>query len=218
MENFELEAEVRTDLGKGASRRLRRTNKIPAVIYGGGKDPVSLTLDHDNVMHHLENEAFYSHVLTIKIGNETESAVLRDVQRHPARNAILHIDLMRVDMKEKLHMNVPLHFINEEEAFGVKQEGGVISHLVNEVEVACLPGNLPEYIEVDVRDLKLGESIHLSQLQLPEGVELVQLAHGDDHDLAVVSIHKTRGSAAASEEGEGGETAEGGEAGAEGGE
>ncbi len=188
---FELDAEVRTDMGKGASRRLRYANKVPAIMYGGG-DPVSLTLDHNKIMHALENEAFYSHILTINIDGKAEKAVLRDLQRHPAKPTILHADFQRVNMKEKLHMHVPLHFINEDIAVGVKDEGGVIQHNVVEVEVSCLPTNLPEYIEIDVAELTLGHSLHLSDITLSEGIELVQLAHGESHDLPVVSIHKPR--------------------------
>ena len=189
---FELDAEVRTDMGKGASRRLRHANKIPAVMYGGGADPVSLTMEHNKIAHALENEAFYSHILTINIDGKPAKAILRDLQRHPAKMRILHADFQRVNMKEKLHMNVPLHFLNEDLAPGVKEEGGIIQHNVVEVEVSCLPGNLPEYIEVDVAELTLGHSLHLSDIKMADGVELVQLAHGESHDLPVVSIHKPR--------------------------
>jgi large subunit ribosomal protein L25 len=202
-ETFELDAEVRADLGKGASRRLRRANKVPAVLYGGHEDPVSLTLVHSELVKHLEHEAFYSHLLRVKFDGKTEQAVLRDVQRHPSKPVIMHIDLMRVSAKEKLRMAVPLHFINEETAIGVKQQGGIIAHLMTEVEVSCLPKDLPEHIVVDVADLKAGESIHLSNLALPADVELVELSHGAEHDQAVVSIHMPRGAAAE----EGGEEA-----------
>ncbi len=189
---FELDAEVRTDMGKGASRRLRHANKIPAVMYGGGEDAVSLTMDHNKIMHALENEAFYSHILTINIDGKGAKAILRDLQRHPAKPVILHADFQRVNMKEKLHMNVPLHFLNEDIAPGVKEEGGLIQHNVVEVEVSCLPGALPEYIEVDVAELTMGNSLHLSDIKMADGVELVQLAHGESHDLPIVSIHKPR--------------------------
>jgi len=189
---FELDAEVRTDMGKGASRRLRHANKVPAVMYGGGEDPVSLTMEHNKISHALENEAFYSHILTINVGGKTEKAILRDLQRHPAKPIILHADFQRVNMKEKLHMHIPLHFINEDIAVGVKDEGGRIQHNVVEVEVSCLPAELPEYIEVDVAELGMDESLHLSDIKLADGVELVQLSHGESHDLPVVSIHKPR--------------------------
>ena len=215
---FELNAEVRTDAGKGASRRLRHTGKIPAIIYGGGKDPVSLTMDHGKLAHALENEAFYSHILTINVDGKGEKAVLRDLQRHPSKPTVMHADFQRVSETEKIHMNVPLHFTNEDIAVGVKDEGGLISHNATDVEVSCLAKDLPEYLTVDVAGLELGNSLHLSDIALPEGVELIQLSH--DHDLAVVTIHKPRaaaveeevvaeeGEAAAEGEGEGEEAAE----------
>jgi len=190
---FELDAEVRTDTGKGASRRLRHANKVPAIMYGGGDDPVSLTMEHNKIANALENEAFYSHILTINVDGKGIKAVLRDLQRHPARPTILHADFQRINENEKLHMHVPLHFINEDVAVGVKEQGGLIQHNAVEVEISCLPKDLPEYIEVDVTALELGHSLHLSDLTLPEGVEVVALSHGDDHDQPIVSIHKTRG-------------------------
>jgi large subunit ribosomal protein L25 len=209
-ESFKLNAVTRTDKGKGASRRLRRTNSVPAIVYGGGKDPQQITLQHNILLQHLENEAFYSHILDLNIDGKSEKAVLRDLQRHPAKPIIMHADFMRVNVNEVIKMNVPLHFLNEESAPGVKLEGGAVSHLFTDVEVACKAGNLPEYIEVDVADLKIGDSIHLSEIKLPEGVEIVALMQGAEHDQAVVSIHKTRASGA--------DTAEEGEAEAEGGE
>ena len=189
---FELNAEVRTDVGKGASRRLRHANKVPGVIYGGSKDPVSLTLEHDKMFHALENEAFYSHILTIKVDGKDEKVIMRDLQRHPSKPRVMHVDFQRISATEKMHMNVPLHFINEDIAVGVKDQGGQIAHNVSDVEVLCLASNLPEYIAVDVAALEVGHALHLSDLVLPEGVELVQLSHGDDHDIAVVAINKPR--------------------------
>lgn len=212
--NFDLKASVRQDVGKGASRRLRRDQKIPAVIYGAGKEAVSLVLDHDPVMHSLENEAFYSHILNIDIDGQVEKAVLKDLQRHPFKPKILHADFQRVSATEKLRMHVPLHFIGEDVAPGIKQSGGIASHLINEVDISCLPKDLPEFIEVDMSAMQLNETLHLSDLKLPEGVELIELSHGEDHDLPVVSIHLTRGTveAGAAEAGEeGGEESEGGE-------
>ena len=206
---FELDAEVRTDLGKGASRRLRHANKIPAIMYGGGEDPVALTMDHDKVAHALENEAFYSSILTVKVAGKAQKAILRDLQRHPARPVINHVDFQRVSSKDKIHMQVPLHFINEDIAVGVKIGGGLISHNMNELEVVCMASDLPEYIEVDVKDLEEGHSLHISDLKLPEGVESVALSHGEDHDLPVVSIHAKRGGG--SDEAEEAPAAEGGE-------
>lgn len=191
-ESFEINAELRTDKGKGASRRLRRTDKVPAIIYGGKEDPQSLTIKHNELLMHLEHEAFYSHILGVNVDGKTEKAVLRDVQRHPSKPRVLHVDFLRVSETEKLRMNVPLHFINEEASTGVKQQGGVVSHLNAEVEVSCLAKDLPEYIEVDLASLELGHSIHLSELKLPSGVELVELSHGDAHDQAIVNIHKAK--------------------------
>lgn len=208
---FEINAEVRTDEGKGASRRLRHTGKIPAIIYGGNADPVSLSLDHNKMVHALENEAFYSHILTINVDGKPEQAILRDLQRHPSRPVLLHADFQRVNATEKLHMNVPLHFIGEETAVGVKDQGGVLSHSVTEVEVSCLAKDLPEYIEVDVSALELGHALHLSDLTLPAGVELVQLAHGSEHDLAIVNIHKSRGATADTDEDAEGDATEAGD-------
>ena len=189
-ETFELSAEVRTDQGKGASRRLRHANGIPAIVYGGASEPQTITLKQNELARHLENEAFYSHVLSLNIDGKAEKVVLRDLQRHPYKAIILHADFMRVDKNTVLHMNIPLHCINGDTSVGVKA-GGMVSHLATEVEVACLSGDLPEYLEVDLSDLNIGESIHLSQIPLPEGVEIVALTHGND--LAVVNIHKPRG-------------------------
>ena len=179
MEQFELTAQPRADAGKGASRRLRKTGKIPGIVYGAKKDALSILLNHDEVLHQLENEAFYSHVLTLKVGGRDEKVVLKDLQRHPFKPTVLHIDFQRIDEKEKLTMRVPLHFINEEQCLGVKQGGGVISHIVTELEVSCLPKDLPEYIEVDLAQADIGDTIHLSDLALPPGVEVLALAHGD---------------------------------------
>lgn len=187
---FELIAETRNDMGKGASRRLRRrADKVPAIIYGGESSPLPLMVDHNHLLKALENEAFYSHILTVKVDGKPEKAVLKALQRHPSKPRIIHMDLLRITGKEKIYMRVPLHFLGEEKAPGVK-EGGIVSHLLSDIEVHCLPDNLPEYIEVDVANLALGESIHLSHLTLPKGVELVELNHG--HDLPVASIHLPR--------------------------
>ncbi|MGD8743674.1 MAG: 50S ribosomal protein L25/general stress protein Ctc [Granulosicoccaceae bacterium] len=207
---FELEAQLRTDVGKGASRRLRHANKIPAVMYGGGQDPVSLTLDHDPLLHALENEAFYSHVLTIKVDGKPNKAILRDLHRHPAKPRILHADFQRVSEKDKIHMQVPLHFLNEEIAPGVKIDGGMVTRNMSELEVTCLAKDLPEYIEVDLAELHAGHSLHISDITLPEGVESVALSYGAEHDLPVVSIQVKRGGAE-EEEVEAGEAAAEGE-------
>jgi len=219
---FEIKAEVRTDAGKGASRRLRHANKVPAVLYGAGKDSVSLTLQHDEISHALENEAFYSHILKLNIGKGSEKAVLKDLQRHPSKPRVMHVDFQRVSAKEKLHMNVPLHFLGEDVAPGVKLGGGIVSHQLAEVEITCLPKDLPEYLEVDLSAVELNEIVHLSDINLPEGVEMVALAH--DHDLTVASIHMPRAvkeeeeEVEAAPEGEEAAAAEGEEQPAEGGE
>jgi large subunit ribosomal protein L25 len=212
--SFNIEAETRTDLGKGASRRLRHTEKFPAVVYGAGKDPVSLTIDHKKVLHSLENEAFYSHILSLSVDGKEEQVILKDLQRHPARIAIMHADFLRVSATEKLHLRVPLHFLNGEESPGA-QEGGLITHSTTEIEVACLPKDLPEFLEVDLASLELDHSVHMSDIKVPAGVELVELSHGEAHDQAIAACHMPRG---ASDEDEGdvvapeaAETEEGGE-------
>jgi len=206
--SFELNAEIRQDKGKGASRRLRRDNKVPAVLYGAGQDAVSLTLQHNIMMQNLENEAFYSHILTVNVDGKVEKAVLKDLQRHPFKPSLIHVDLQRIDENEKLRMHVPVHFMGEDVAPGVKA-GGVISHLANDVEISCLPKNLPEFIEADLSALNVDEALHLSDLKLPEGVELIALTHGEGHDLSVASIHMPRGTS--SDEEEAGEAAAEGE-------
>tara|TARA_R110001599_G_scaffold65838_2_gene185964 strand:+ start:216693 stop:217364 length:672 start_codon:yes stop_codon:yes gene_type:complete len=193
-DQFELYAEVREDMGKGASRRLRRlADQVPAIIYGGDKDPQPLTLIRKDLEKALENEAFYSHVLTINVGKEKQKAILKDLQRHPARESVMHADFLRVNENKAIKMHVPIHFINEAKSFGVKTEGGIVQHQETDVEVQCLPKNIPEYIEVDMLEVKIGEIIHLSDIVLPEGVISVALALGEDHDLAVASIIAPKG-------------------------
>ena len=191
---FELKAEPRGDLGKGASRRLRRAGKVPAILYGGGQDPQPLVLNHLDVLNQLKNEAVYSHVLTLKLGDRTESVVLRDLQRHPFKPTILHLDFLRVSADRKLRVHVPLHFINEEISRGVKQQGGVVSRALIDLEIACLPKDLPEFIEVDIANLGVGEALHLTRIPLPSGVELAdKIVPGSDQDVVVVSIHHVHG-------------------------
>jgi len=209
MSIFELEAESRTDQGKGASRRLRREGMVPAVIYGADEDPQSITLKHSEVLKRQEHEAFYSHILAVKVDGKVTKAILRDMQRHPAKPIIMHMDFMRIDEKKPIRVNVPLHFAGADVAPGVK-EGGMLTHDVVEVAMDVLPNNLPEYIEVDVSGLGIGDSVHLSDLTLPESGSLVELGRGEGHDIAVVSIHVRRGG--------GEEEAVEGEAPAEGGE
>ncbi len=189
MNEFELVAEARTDVGKGASRRLRRDGKLPGIVYGTGKEASMITLQHNAVMHNLEHEAFYSHILSLKIGSETESVVLKDLQRHPYKRSLLHIDLLRVDANETLTMRIPLHYINEDKCDGVKNDGGVVSHLMTDIDIVCLPRDLPEFIEVDMLEVKLNDTLHLSDLKLPEGVDIHSLLHGGDAAQPVASVH-----------------------------
>ncbi len=195
--SIELVAEFRDDQGKGASRRLRRSGKVPAILYGGHEQARPLQLEHDKLLQMLENEKFYSTILSLSVGREKQPAVLKDLQRHPFKNQVLHIDFQRVLENEQIRMKVPLHFVNESVSVGVKQQGGTVSHLRNEVEVLCLPKDLPEYIEVDLLELGLGQIVHLSELRLPEGVQLPELIHG--HDAPVVSIHTQRAEAVTEE-------------------
>ena len=194
MNVFEITAEPRADQGKGASRRLRLQGKVPAILYGGGQAPETVSLEHTQILRHLEHEAFYSHVLTMSISGRQQKVVIKDIQRHPARPLIMHMDFQRVDASRKLHMHVPLHFVNQDICVGVKTGGGVISHQMVEVEVTCLPQHLPEYIEVDMTNVEAGQVIHLTDLKLPEGVEITALTHGDveEHNSPVVTVHKGR--------------------------
>ncbi|MCL4104235.1 UNVERIFIED_CONTAM: hypothetical protein GTU68_035097 [Idotea baltica] len=182
-------------MGKGASRRLRRlADHVPAIIYGGKKDPQPLTLIRKDLEKALENEAFYSHVLSIKVGKTKEKAILKDLQRHPARDSVMHADFLRVDDKVAIKVNVPIHFLNEDTAIGVKVQGGIVQHQTTDIEIQCLPGDIPEFIEVDMAEVETGQIIHLSDVTLPTGVVSVALALGEDHDLAVASITAPRGS------------------------
>jgi large subunit ribosomal protein L25 len=192
-QDYVIEAFPRGDQGRGASRRLRREEKkIPAIIYGGKKEATSISIWHNELKKALENEAFFSHILTIELEGKKESVVLKDLQRHPYKALLTHADFLRVDKDHAIHMNVPLHFINEETADAVKLEGGVVTHQINEVEIICLPQDLPEYIEVDMGDLGMDEVVHLSDLKMPKGVTVAALTHGEDHDLPVAAIHKPR--------------------------
>ncbi|ATD05398.1 50S ribosomal protein L25/general stress protein Ctc [Pseudoalteromonas sp. CO348] len=186
MSVYKLDAEVRSDLGTGASRRLRRADKVPAILYGAGKDAVSLTFDHNKVLKAQEDEGFYTHILTLNIGGESVEAILKDMQRHPYKPKITHLDFQRVDASQKLHTKVPVHFINEEKA---TKGGNTIVHQLTEIEITCLPARLPEFIEVDVATLAVGATLHLSDIKLPAGVVSVELAKGADHDQAVVSVN-----------------------------
>ena len=200
-DQFEVQAELREDTGKGASRRLRRlADKVPAIIYGGDKDPQSLTLVRKDIEKSLENEAFYSQVLEVNVAGEVQKAILKDLQRHPAKNNVMHADFLRVDEKVAIKVNVPIHFLNEEDCAGVKMEGGMIQHQATDIEVSCLPGDIPEYIEVDMLEVITGQIIHLSEVTLPEGVTSVALSLGEDHDLAIASVVAPKGTSDEDEE------------------
>ncbi len=188
-QEFNLIAEFRDDQGKGASRRLRREGKVPAILYGAGREPRLLSFEHSKVMHQLQNESFYSSILTIKIGDKTQDVIVKDIQRHPAKPQILHMDFQRIVADQKIRMNVPLHFVGEDVAIGVKVGGGKVSHLMTDVEVSCLPKDLPEYFEVDVSGLDIDDMLYLSDIKVPAGVEIIELSHGEEHDQPIVSIH-----------------------------
>ena len=197
---FNLDAVVRTDLGKGASRRLRHADQVPAILYGGDDAPVALTLEHNKLNHAAEFEAFYSHVLTLSIDGQKVEALVKDMQRHPFKPKITHVDFQRVIAGEELHTSVPVHFINEDKNAAIKA-GGIAEHLVTEIEVTCLPKDLPEFVEVDMADLDMETTLHLSDLTLPAGVSSVELAKGDDaHNLAVVTIKPSRASVESSDD------------------
>ncbi len=187
---FTLDAEVRTDLGKGASRRLRHANKVPAILYGENQEPVSLTLEHKNVFRAQQEEAFYSHVLTLNIAGKPVECLIKDMQRHPFKDIVMHMDFLRIDANHALHANVPVHFINEE---NITKAGGIVLHNITEVAVTCLPKDLPEFIEVDLTNLEIGQTLHLSDVTFPEGVTSDELAKGEAHDQAIASASLPKG-------------------------
>ncbi len=188
---IEIKAVKRDAKGTGASRRLRHAGSVPGVVYGAGKEAVTIELNAKELFLEFRHEAFHASVLDLNLEGKKESVLLRDFQMHPVRNTIQHVDFQRVSATEKIHVKVPFHFINADVAPGVKLGGGIVAHIFTEADVSCLAKDLPEFIEVDVAALEMGHSIHLSQINLPKGVTFVQLAHGDD--AAVVSIAKTRG-------------------------
>ncbi|HLV17155.1 MAG TPA: 50S ribosomal protein L25/general stress protein Ctc [Pseudomonas sp.] len=201
MTKLTLNAEVRSDLGKGASRRLRRNaNLVPAVVYGGNKEPQSISLAANELAKALENEVTFSSVITLNFGDKTEDVILKAQQRHPAKSFVMHADFQRVVAGQKLTAHVPVRYLNEETCVGVKA-GGELYRVTPELEVSCLPKDLPDFIDVDVANLEIGQNIHLSQLTLPKGVELLALTHGND--LVVANVKASRASAAASEPEEG---------------
>ena len=192
-EDFTLAVELRENSGKGASRRLRReANLVPAIIYGGRKNPQNISIKANEFAKHLDNEAFYSHIITLDVGGNEEQVILKDLQRHPAKPIVLHADFLRVSKTKKFVTRVPLHFINEDKSVGVKVQGGVISHTMTDLEISCLPGDLPEFIEVDLLEVEVGQTVHISDLTLPKGVESIALSHGKDHDLPVANINKPK--------------------------
>jgi large subunit ribosomal protein L25 len=195
--SFEFDAELRAGTGKGDARRTRREGKVPAIVYGGGTDQLKLNLNHNQVVKRLSNDAVYSHILSLKFDGKEERVILKALERHPSRPIIMHMDFLRVSEKDKLRVHVPLHFINQETAVGVKRGGGVVAHGMVEVEVECLPQHLPEFIEVDLVNMDIGDAIHLSDLKLPVGVEVPELHHGADHDQLVAAIHAPRTAEAA---------------------
>ena len=188
-DDFDLIADIREDQGKGASRRLRHQGKVPAIIYGAGRPPRALVFDHNRVILKLENESFYSSILNIKVGEKSQAAILKDVQRHPARPQVMHMDFQRIVEDEEIKMSVPIHFNGEDVAPGVKEGGGKVSHLITELEIVCLPKHLPEYLEIDVSELELDAMLKMSDVKLPEGVSVPALAQGEEADRPVVSIH-----------------------------
>lgn len=191
MVDFVIDVQARDDLGKGASRRLRRNaSMVPGIIYGGDKAPKSVSVLAKDLARLLDNEAVFSHVLTLNVAGQKENVLIKALQRHPAKGFVLHIDFQRMVAGQKITTTIPLHFINEETAVGVKQSGGEISHITGEVEITCLPKDLPEFIEVDMANVELDQTVHLSDLKAPNGVELVALAH--DNDLPVATIHTPR--------------------------
>ncbi|MFT6624465.1 MAG: large subunit ribosomal protein L25 [Cycloclasticus sp.] len=189
--SFELAASIREDLGKGATRRLRKLDMVPAVIYGAGAEPVSISMAHNQLLHSTENEAFFSHILSLNVNGKKEKVIIKALQRHPSKARLMHADFLRISMNEKLRVHVPLHFTGEEVAPGAK-EGGVVTHNIVDVEIECLPKDLPEFLTVDISELEIGSSLHLTDIKLPKGLEIVALAQEGDHDAQVVAIQANR--------------------------
>ncbi len=190
-EEFDLIAEIREDAGKGASRRLRKEGKVPAIIYGAGRPPRALVFDHNRVIQQLENEKFYSSVLNIKVGEKSQAAIVKDIQRHPARPFVMHMDFQRIVEDQEIRMNVPIHLIGADVAVGVKQGGGTVQQMRNDVEVVCLPRHLPEHLDLDITELELDALMYLTDIKLPEGVTIPEIAIEEEAGQAqpVVSIH-----------------------------
>ncbi len=220
-DTIHLIAEPRSDSGKGASRRLRHQGLIPAIVYGGDSDPEQISIAHNKFMHELDHETIYTQVVELQVGDKTEEVILRDLQRHPYKNKVLHADFFRIDKNTPIKIVVPIHVLNAEECVGVKMDGGMMTQVVTEIEIIALPKDLPEYLEIDAENLHLGESLHLSDIKMPAGVEItamlnIEETEHDDHDLGVLSVVKTRAEeviedeAPEAPEAEAGEAAEGG--------
>src|SRR5678815_2750652 len=210
-----ISAAGRKDEGKGASRRLRHAAQIPAIVYGGHADPVSIQLEHEKTWQASQNEWFYSSILSLDLDGKVEKVLLRDMQRHPYKQQIMHLDFQRVSENEAIRVAVPLHFLNVEKSAAGKAAGVAVTHELNEIQISCLPKDLPEFIEIDLAELKAGDTIHLSEVKLPAGVEVPELKLGADHDVAVVVARHTREEveeAPAAEAGEAPEAGEGEEA------
>ena len=191
--DFQLDVTMRNDIGKGASRRLRRlAHEVPAIVYGGKNPPQKISLPHKELDRALQNEAFYSHIITLNIEGKSEEVILKDLQRHPAKPVILHADFLRMSKTQKFTTKVPIHFMNEDICIGVKIGGGNITRSMTEVEILCLPADLPEFVEVDVQEVEIGQILHISDIKLPEGVESVALNLGDDRDSPIFTVNKPK--------------------------
>jgi large subunit ribosomal protein L25 len=199
-DHITLNAEPRSDSGKGASRRLRHQGLVPAIVYGGKFDPVQISIAHNEIIHELEHETIYTQVVNLKMGDKVQEVILRDLQRHPYKNKILHADFFRIDKNTPIKVVVPIHVVNAEDCVGVKMDGGMMTQVMTEVEIISLPKDLPEYLEVDALELHLGEMLHLTDIPMPEGVEIVALTHVEegediehsDQNAAVLSVVKQR--------------------------
>ena len=199
-DTIHLNAALRSDSGKGASRRLRREGLVPAIVYGGDRDPAKISIAHNEFIHELENDAMYTQVIELRVGEKKQDVILRDLQRHPYKNKIMHADFFRIDENKPINIVVPVHVANAENCVGVKTDGGMMTQMVTEIEIIALPKDLPEYVEVDAENVHLGDTLHLTDIKLPEGVQIVALTHlegvedieHDDHNVGVLSVVKTR--------------------------
>ena len=191
---LKIEAEVRNDAGTGSSRRLRRTqDKVPGVLYGADQPTMQIAVDYRGVARAMQEEAFFSQILELSLNGQDERVVLRDIQRNPSTDRVVHMDFLRIREDRELHVSVPIHYLNEENCEGVRNQGGLVSRSLTEIEISCLPRDLPEFIEIDLEHMDIGDSVHLSEIDFPEGVTAVALTQGEDRDLQVVSVHLPRG-------------------------